>query len=230
MRWSFSSVAGSQSCLDSDNHRDSHPRKGWWSGLWSWEKKENEQQRSQHLPQPSCHGLRIYMRARHLWLTLSTFHTYMFVQCWWMQVGLSIPLKPGFIAQNQSRYEELYGRELKDRNRQGGPLGYIFPLQAFSSPLCPSFPPSKTKLFSFFLWALLLIRLDSPFTCVVWCQLLRRFLYYLSLCVYLLLNQSLSFSRTKFVLLTSICSSWSLPQCYICRYLCICWRKERIDG
>lgn len=119
MRWSFSSVAGSQSCLDSDNHRDSHPRKGWWSGLWSWEKKENEQQRSQHLPQPSCHGLRIYMRARHLWLTLSTFHTYMFVQCWWMQVGSSIPLKPGFIAQNQSRYEELYGRELKDRNRQG---------------------------------------------------------------------------------------------------------------
>ena len=147
MRWSFSSVAGSQSCLDSDNHQDSHPRKGWWSGLWSWEKKENEQQRSQHLPQPNCHGLRIYMRARHLWLTLSTFHTYMFIQWWWMQVGPSIPLKPGFIAQNQSRYEELYGRELKDRNRQGGPLGYIFLLQAFSSPLCPSFPPSKTKLF-----------------------------------------------------------------------------------
>ena len=119
VRWSFSSVIGSQSGLDSDNHQDSRPSKGWWSGLWPWEERENEQQRSRHLPQPSCPGFGIYVRARHLWLTLSTFHTYTSIQRWWMQVGPSIPLKPGFIAQNQSGYEESYGRELKDRNRQG---------------------------------------------------------------------------------------------------------------
>ena len=107
---------------------------------------------------------------------------------------------------------------VKGQKQARGTSGLHLPAASLIKPSVPIIPTIRPS--SFFLpVSTPLIHLDSPFTCVVWCQLLWRFLYYLSLCVYLLLNQSLSFSRTRFVLLTSICSSWSLPQCRTCRYL-----------
>lgn len=145
MRWSFSSVAGSQSGLDSNTITKAATPGRADEVVCDHEKRKRMNSKGHG----TCHSPAA-MDSRSTWgpdiygwpLALST-HTCSSSDDG-MQVGPSIPLKPGFIAQNQSRYEELYGCELKDRNRQGGPLGYIFPLQAFSSP--PSFPPSKTKL------------------------------------------------------------------------------------
>lgn len=95
------------------------------------------------------------------------------------------------IGQNQSRCEELYGHELKDRSKQvGNPwltCTHCEPCRALCALRSRHLRPSSFFPVTALLWACLV----SPFPCVVWCQLLRRFLYSLSLGVYLLLNKLL---------------------------------------
>lgn len=169
---------------------------------------EDGWQRSQHLPQPPCHGFRPPMEASLLRLTLSTSHTHTFIQRWWMPVGIGAPLGSGCMA--QSSCEKLYGHELRKRNKRESICSHI----PTASPLERSlsiFPPSfKTKV--------ILPLMSTPFkmSCftlsLMLCQLLSRFLCQLSLCVYLVLNHTIGFLSTECVHFTPICSSWSLAQ------------------
>lgn len=86
----------------------------------AWGEKGNEQQRSQHLWQPTCCGFRHHRRPRLQWWTSNSFHIYTLIQWQWMGVGPSVLLRCGFRTQNSSQCEKLHGHKLRERSEQEG--------------------------------------------------------------------------------------------------------------